>query len=396
MLVPLVLGACSLSTVEVGSSRTATPPANQPATPVASEQNGSQGQNDQDNGSGGSGNFNAPAEQAGGSAGAAWQIPAEQQAVVKVVEQVNPAVVTVVNRLDPRQSGFSGEARGSGVVIDKEGRIITNNHVIEGAATGGLQVIFIDGTIAPATLIGADPGNDLAVLKVDTEIKAVATLADSSKVRVGETVIAIGSALGDFTNTVTVGVVSGTNRDLGGQDVQLENLIQTDAAINHGNSGGPLLNLSGEVIGINTAVVRGDGSTASGGDVAEGLGFAIPANRVKTVAGRLIQKEGKPRPFLGVATQPVTPQLASYYDLRGPDGKLLTSGVLIVEVVPNSAADNAGLTPGDVVLSIEDTTLDENNPLADVLAEYEAGQTVRLQVVRNGDSQEVDVKLGSK
>lgn len=399
MLVPLVLGACSLSSVEVGRSRTATPSANQQqqATPVASQQNGSQGQNGQNNGSGGSGNFNAPAEQqAGGSAGAAWQIPAEQQAVVKVVEQVNPAVVTVVNRLDPRRSGFSGEARGSGVVIDREGRIITNNHVIEGAATGGLQVIFIDGTIAPATLIGADPGNDLAVLKVDTDIKAVATLADSSKVRVGETVIAIGSALGDFTNTVTVGVVSGTNRDLQGQDVQLENLIQTDAAINHGNSGGPLLNLSGEVIGINTAVVRGDGSDAAGGDVAEGLGFAIPANRVKTVAGRLIQQEGKPRPFLGVATEPVTPQLASYYDLRGPNGRLLDSGVLVVEVVPNSAAENAGLAPGDVILSIDNTTLDENNPLVDVLAQYEAGQTIRLQVVRNGNSQQVDVRLGSR
>jgi 2-alkenal reductase len=209
-------------------------------------------------------------------------------------------------------------------------------------------------------------------------------------------VIAIGSALGDFTNTVTVGVVSGTNRDLEGQEVQLENLIQTDAAINHGNSGGPLLNLSGEVIGINTAVVRGDGSGADDGDVAEGLGFAIPANRVKTVAGRIIQQEGKPRPFLGVATEPVTPQLASYYDLRGPNGRLLSSGVLVVEVVPGSAADDVGLAPGDVILRIDGTTLNENNPLADVLAEYEAGQTIRLQVVRNGSSQEVDVTLGGR
>ena len=399
LVLPGVLGACSLSTVEVKQSRTATPSAGRQATPVASEQDSSQGnQGDQGDsspgGSGGSGGDldSPPAQQAGG----AWQVPAEQQAVVKVVEQVNPAVVTVVNKLDPRQSGFSGEARGSGVVIDREGRIITNNHVIEGAAEGGLQVIFIDGTIAPAELIGADPGNDLAVLKVDTEIKAVATLADSSKVRVGETVIAIGSALGDFTNTVTVGVVSGTNRDLEGQEVQLENLIQTDAAINHGNSGGPLLNLSGEVIGINTAVVRGDGSGADDGDVAEGLGFAIPANRVKTVAGRIIQQEGKPRPFLGVATEPVTPQLASYYDLRGPNGRLLSSGVLVVEVVPGSAADDVGLAPGDVILRIDGTTLNENNPLADVLAEYEAGQTIRLQVVRNGSSQEVDVTLGGR
>jgi 2-alkenal reductase len=397
LVLPIALSACSLSSVEVGQSRTATPSANQQATPVASQRDNAQN-NQEDNGPGGSGNnLNSPEnQQAGGSAGGAWQIPAEQQAVVKVVEQVNPAVVTVVNTLDPRQSGFSGEARGSGVVIDQDGRIITNNHVIEGAQEGGLQVIFIDGTIAPARLIGADPGNDLAVLKVDTEIKAVATLADSSKVKVGETVIAIGSALGDFTNTVTVGVVSGTNRDLQGQDVKLENLIQTDAAINHGNSGGPLLNLSGEVIGINTAVVRGAGSGNGEGDVAEGLGFAIPANRVKTVAGRIIEQEGRPRPFLGVATEPVTPQLASYYDLRGPNGRLLNSGVLVVEVVPGSAAEEAGLAPGDVILSIEGTSLDENNPLADVLAQYEAGQTVSMQVVRNGSSVDVDVTLGAR
>ncbi|HET6312698.1 MAG TPA: trypsin-like peptidase domain-containing protein [Chloroflexia bacterium] len=400
LVLPGMLGACSLSSVEVRQSRTTTPPANRQATPVPTQQDSSQNnQGDQGNSSpgGSGGDLNSPpAQQADGSAGAAWQIPAEQQAVVRVVEQVNPAVVTVVNKLDPRQSGFSGEARGSGVVIDEEGRIITNNHVIEGAVEGGLQVIFIDGTIAPAQLIGADPGNDLAVLKVDTEVKVVATLADSSKVKVGETVIAIGSALGDFTNPVTVGVVSGTNRDLEGQEVQLENLIQTDAAINHGNSGGPLLNLSGEVIGINTAVVRGDGSGVGAGDVAEGLGFAIPSNRVRTVAGRIIQQEGRPRPFLGVATEPVTPQLASYYDLRGPNGRLLSSGVLVVEVVPGSAAEDVGLAPGDVILSIDDTTLNEDNPLADVLAEYEAGQTVRLQVVRNGSSQDVDVTLGGR
>lgn len=394
LLLPLVLSACSLSSVEVGPSRTATPSANQQATPAASQQEGSQnGSNSSPGEAGGSSNSPAEEEEAGGSAGAAWQIPAEQQAVVKVVEQVNPAVVTVVNRLDPRQSGFGGEARGSGVVIDEDGRIITNFHVIEGAVEGGLLVIFSDGKIEPARLIGGDPGNDLAVLKVDTEIKAVATLADSSKVRVGETVIAIGSALGDFTNTVTVGVVSGTDRDLEGQNIRLENLIQTDAAINHGNSGGPLLNLSGEVIGINTAVVRGSGG---GGDVAEGLGFAIPANRVRTVAGRIIEQEGRPRPFLGVASEPVTPQLAAYYDLRGPNGRLLNSGVLVVEVVAGSAADEAGLAPGDVILSIDGTALNEDNSLPDVLAEYEAGETVKLQVVRNGRSQEVDVTLGAR
>ena len=381
-----VLSACSLTAEPVSRPRSTSTPAQQ--TQPASQQNDTEAQN---NGSGGG--STAPAnQQAGGSAGAAWQIPAEQQAVVRVVDQVNPAVVTVVNRLDPQRTGFGGEARGSGVVIDEDGRIITNNHVIEGAATGGLQVIFLDGTIVPARLIGADPSNDLAVLKVDEGVLAVATLADSNRIRVGETVIAIGSALGDFTNTVTVGVVSGTDRDLEGGDIRLENLIQTDAAINRGNSGGALLNLSGQVIGINTAVVRGGGE----GDVAEGLGFAIPSNRVRAIASQLIEREGQPRPFLGVATQALTPQIASYYDLRGPDGRLLSYGALVTEVVQGSAADQANLAPGDVILSIDGTRLDENSPLADVMAQYSAGDRIRLEVVRNGEAQTITVTLGAR
>lgn len=388
VLLPL-LSACSLTEEPVSRPRSTATPA--PQSQPASQQNDTPAQNN------GSGNGStAPAnQQAGGSAGAAWQIPAEQQAVVKVVEQVNPAVVTVVNRLDPQQTGFGGEARGSGVVIDQDGRIITNNHVIEGAQPGGLQVIFLDGTIVPARLIGADPSNDLAVLKVDEGVMAVATLADSNQIKVGETVIAIGSALGDFTNTVTVGVVSGTDRDLEGGNVTLENLIQTDAAINRGNSGGALLNLSGQVIGINTAVVRGSGS-GSEGDVAEGLGFAIPSNRARTIAGQLISREGQPRPFLGVATQALTPQIASYYDLRGPDGRLLTYGALVTEVVQGSAADQANLAPGDVILSIDGTRLDDNNPLADVMAQYSAGDRIRMEVVRNGEAQTITVTLGAR
>lgn len=330
------------------------------------------------------------------SAGTGWQIPAERQATVMVVEKLSPAVVTVVNRLDPNQ-GFGGEARGSGVIIDNDGRIITNSHVIEGAAPNGLEVIFYNGETAQATLLGADSISDLAVLKVDHAVPAFAQLGDSSKLRVGETVIAIGSALGDFQNTVTVGVVSGVNRTLPrGDGVNMENMIQTDAAINHGNSGGPLLNLSGQVIGINTAIVRGSSSGGLDGDVAEGLGFAIPANTVSTVSAQLISSGKVPRPFLGVRSKPVTRVVSSYYNLRDESGKLLEAGVLIEAVIEGSAAQKAGLEAGDVILKINDYALDENHPLVNVLTNFQPNDTVTLKILHSGKTHELQINLGAR
>jgi 2-alkenal reductase len=324
-----------------------------------------------------------------------WQIPAEKQAAVKVVEKTAPAVVTVVNRLDPSQ-GFSGEARGSGVIIDTDGRIITNDHVVEGAASGGLQVIFYDGTTSQATLLGSDTLSDLAVLKVNGPVPGFADLGDSSKLKVGETVIAIGSALGDFENTVTVGVVSGLNRTLQRDDgTNMENMIQTDAAINHGNSGGPLLNLSGQVIGINTAVVRG-ASNSTSGDVAEGLGFAIPVNTAKTISGQLIKNGKVARPYLGVSTQPVSKALSSYYNLKDENGNLLETGVLIESVVQGSAADKAGLQAGDVIFSVNDLIVDDSHPLANVLTNFQPNDTVTLKVLSNGKTRQLQVKLGAR
>lgn len=308
-------------------------------------------------------------------------MPAEQQAVVKVVQQLNPAVVTVVNELDPNQQGFSGEARGSGVVIDSSGRIITNNHVVEGAAQNGLQVIFSDGTKVPAQLVGADPTNDLAVLKVDRQLSTVAKLGDSSHLMVGESVIAIGSALGDFQNTVTVGVVSGLNRTLQGETSSMDNMIQTDAAINHGNSGGPLINLSGEVIGINTAVVRDTGNGANS-DVAEGLGFAIPVNTVKAVSSQLIERGSRPRPYLGVTTEPITRQAASYYQLKDQNGRLLTDGLLVREVAPGSAAEKAGIQSGDVIISSNNTRVGTDQPLGTIISGMNVGDQLTLQIIR--------------
>lgn len=398
---PFLLGACSLSTVPLQKTNSSSGATLQP-TSVAQQQQGGKTTAQGNNGSNlGGGLAPAPGDsssnsgqnqQAGGSAGGGWQIPAEQQAAVKVVQQVNPAVVTVVNQLDPRQAGFSGEARGSGIVIDSAGHIVTNNHVIEGSAQNGLQVIFSDGTTAPAQLVGADPVNDLAVLKVSRQPSAVARLGDSTNLLVGETVIAIGSALGDFQNTVTVGVVSGLNRTLQGDTSNMDNMIQTDAAINHGNSGGPLLNLSGEVIGINTAVVRGSANGA-GGDVAEGLGFAIPVNTVKTVSTQLIQNGSRPTPYLGVATTPVTPQIAAYYQLKDQNGRLLTDGVLVTEVQPGTPAERSGLQAGDVIISANNTPITADQPLGGVITRMAVGDKLTLQIIRqaNGGGQQVTI-----
>ncbi len=328
-------------------------------------------------------------------------MPAEQQAVVKVVDKVSPAVVTVVNKLDSSQSGFGGEARGSGVIIDDQGHIITNNHVVEGAAEGGLTVIFSNGEDTPATLVGRDNISDLAVLKVDVPVPANAPLGNSENLRVGESVIAIGSALGDFRNTVTVGVVSGLHRTLTNDSgVNMTEMIQTDAAINHGNSGGPLLNLSGEVIGINAAVVRGTGTSTSpdgsGGDVAEGLGFAIPVDTVKSISAQLIQNGKVPRPYLGVDTRAISPMLAAYYDLKDEKGVLLDKGVIVRSVYQNSAADSAGVRQGDVIISINDHVIDEEHPLVNVLMNYQPGQQVDLHILRSGTASTLTATLGTR
>jgi S1-C subfamily serine protease len=220
-----------------------------------------------------------------------------QQGIVDAryaVHQAGSAVVTVVNTMQITTRGRFGsqgqsqtaEALGSGVIIDSEGYIVTNQHVV--ANQQSLQVIFADGTKVAATLVGEDAYTDIAVLKVDAKVPAVAQLGDSDRLELGQPVVAIGTALGDFANTVTVGIVSGLHRQLDDASTTIQDLVQTDAAINHGNSGGPLLDLSGNVIGINTAVVRNDGTM---GSVAEGLGFAIPSNTVKTVVERLTNRQ---------------------------------------------------------------------------------------------------------
>lgn len=251
--------------------------------------------------------------------------------------------------------------------------------------TTELWVVLADGTRQEASLVGTDKYADRAVLKIDGPAPAVAILGNSDALDAGETVIAIGSPLGDFKNSVTVGVVSATGRSIDtGLGYQIENLIQTDAAINEGNSGGPLVNLVGEVIGINTLIVRSSGN----GTVAEGLGFAIPANTVQAVASQIIATGRFSRPYLGVQWLAITPNIALMYRLP------VEWGVYVTAVASGSPAEQAGLQTGDIITQIGDIELDETHSYINTLFQFKPGETVNVGLVRNGEKIVVRVVLG--
>jgi 2-alkenal reductase len=405
----LLLGACDLGGSSPPASNTQPPSAQQPATTAPG---GGQGNSSGGNGGSlGGGTTPATATQNSGAVSQpgpstaifdkmAGGIPVNGtdpsgQPVVQMVQKVGPAVVTVVNSLNPAATGgYGGEARGSGAIIDQAGYIITNNHVV--ADQQSLVVIFADGKKQQVQLVGTAPDSDLAVLKASGQMPAVITLGDSDKLLPGETVVAIGSALGEFVNSVTVGVVSGLHRELDeGNGVTISARIQTDAAINHGNSGGPLLNLDGELIGINTLGV----TSAGQGDIAQGLGFAIPSNTVKNVSQRIIKgggtgQQASNRPYLGVRVQLVKPRLASYYNLVDTNGQLLNRGELVTEVLQGTPAEAAGLQPGDVIVGVDNQQIDSQTTLGDVLANHNAGDTVTMTIIRAGKQGTVQVRLG--
>lgn len=318
------------------------------------------------------------------SNGATNLVLKEDSAVIDAVRKVKPAVVTVINKLQARRSIFGGTisptASGSGVIIDPKGYIVTNNHVIEGETS--LQVIFSDGTSAPATVVGADAVDDIAVIKVDSQMPAVAELGDSDALQPGQVAIAIGSPLGDFKGTVTVGVISAIDRKVG----QQQGLIQTDAAINNGNSGGPLLNAAGQVVGINALVVRSSNS----GNIAEGLGFAIPSNLVRDIASQLITKGTVELAYLGVSYQEVDPQIASALSLE------TTQGIVVTQVLPRTPASKAGIQQGDVITAIDTQKLDQDRSLSGILRGYKAGDTVTVTILRGSSSSQVKVTLEAR
>ena len=310
-----------------------------------------------------------------------------ETSITQSVQKVGPAVVTVVGTL-PGQMTIFGQTgdqtvSGTGFFITDQGYILTNNHVVEG--TKEVNIVLSDGTQQTATIVGTDPYSDIAVLKTDGKVPAVVTLGNSDKMDPGESVIAIGSPLGDFKNTVTVGVVSATGRSIDtGNGYTIENLIQTDAAINHGNSGGPLVNLAGEVIGINTLIVRDTGS----GDVAEGLGFAIPVNTAQAVAQQIIQQGYFARPYMGISFQPINPDIAARYNLPAK------WGVFITKVESGSPADQAGLKENDIITKVGDITLDETHSYVNSLFKYKPGDQIALEVMRDGKATQLQITLG--
>ena len=307
--------------------------------------------------------------------------------ITDVVEQTEPSVVKVVGVI-PGQQTFFGmsddqQVSGSGFIVTADGYIITNNHVVD--STNQVNVILSDGATIPARIVSTDIFSDLAVLKVEGKMPGIAVLGDSDNLKPGEAVIAIGSPLGDFRNSVTVGVISATGRNLdSGNGYEMENLIQTDAAINSGNSGGPLVNLAGEVIGINTFVVRGDGM---GSAIAEGLGFAIPSNTVKLITEQIIQKGYFARPYLGVQIQQINPSIAQRYNLP------VEWGAYVVRISGNSPVSKAGIAVGDIILRIGNVSLDESTQFLNALFSYQPGDVVDVEILRGETVNVVQVML---
>ena len=299
--------------------------------------------------------------------------PSNESPVVDAVRELAPAVVTVVQRSSSRDVGS-----GSGFIIDPRGYIATNSHVVstqQGAAGASFEVIFSDDRRVPARLVGRDPETDVAVLQIDPAGRSlkVATLGDSDQVPVGTTVVAIGSALGDFRNSVTAGVLSGKGRRFPEVNSQifLEDLMQTDAPISPGNSGGPLIWASTrQVVGMNTLVVRETGS--------EGLGFAVSSNTVRQISEELIKSGRVERGLIGIGYQ-LNPRAA---------------GVVITQVQSGSAGAAAGLREGDLLTRVNGQILDAEHPLKTIILRFRPGDRVRLTIVRDGREQQIEVTLG--
>ena len=282
----------------------------------------------------------------------------------------------------PHQGGrpapdFKQQSLGSGFIIDREGLIVTNNHVIDGADE--IKVKLADGREYDATVVGRDPNTDLALVKIDAKHADLSPLqiGDSDQLRVGSWVVAVGSPFG-LEQTVTAGIVSAKGRVIGAGPY--DDFIQTDASINPGNSGGPLLNLEGKVVGINSAIIsRGGGN--------DGIGFAIPINLAKEVIAQLKENGLVIRGWLGVAIQDVTPELQGYYKMG--DRK----GALIAQVYEGEPADKAGLQTSDVVIAVNGKEISSSRDLSRTIANSPIGKTIPVTILRDGKERVVDVEL---
>lgn len=347
-----------------------------------------------------------------------YPVTSQEEAVVSVVENFSPAVVSIIvtkdlpvieRRLyspdlffrdpfmfqDPFQYEERGTERreiggGTGFFISSDGLVLTNRHVVQ-EQNAEYTILTNNGEKFEAEVIGRDLSQDLAVMRIkDGGDFPTVVLGDSSNIKIGQTVIAIGNSLGEFRNTVSVGVVSGLGRSVSATDGRmvevLENVIQTDAAINMGNSGGPLLNLRGEVIGINTAMAVG----------AQNIGFSIPINNAIKTIESVIEHGEIVYPFLGIRYLIVDDELQKENNLSVNYGAWIVGERGQLSVEPDSAADKAGLREGDIILAFDGEKIDKNNHLANIILRYNPGDEVELKISRRGQELKINVVLGKR
>ncbi|MBQ6375948.1 trypsin-like peptidase domain-containing protein [Candidatus Saccharibacteria bacterium] len=312
--------------------------------------------------------------------------------VADIVDKVSESVVSIVTSVTTTSyfgQSYISEAAGTGIIVSSDGYVLTNKHVIDGAKT--INVVLDDGTTYKNVEVAAvDPLNDVAFLKIKdvSDLKA-AKLGDSKTITVGQQVIAIGNALGQYQNSVTSGIVSGTGRSLtatdstGTMSEQLSDMIQTDAAINSGNSGGPLVNAAGEVIGINTATTS----------AAENMGFAIPIASVKGMLAQLKESGEAKRAYLGVYVVEITPEVAKSYNLPVSEGVYVYSSSSYSAVIKDSPAAKAGLKDKDIITAVNGVKIGSNGSLSTLIGEYKPSDTVQLTVIRDGKEIAVNVTL---
>ncbi|MDG7007455.1 MAG: trypsin-like peptidase domain-containing protein [Nitrososphaerota archaeon] len=297
--------------------------------------------------------------------------------VTQAVEKLSESIVGISSmRLERRFFGIVPlEGQGSGIILDRRGLVVTNNHVIDGASQ--VHVSLKDGRTFTGEVVGSDGATDVAVIRVDADDLPAAELGDSELLKVGQFVLAIGNALAlPGGPTVSLGVLSAKGRPLPGTDFIFEGLLQTDAAVNPGNSGGPLADLDGRIIGMTTMMIQ----------YAQGMGFAIPINTVRKIAQEILENGRVSRRWIGISGVDVTPQLARRYELRSE------SGFLVAEVVPRSPAEHAGIRNGDVVVGANGSQVRRTKDLLLAISRAGEGGNVRLDIDRMGRRGSVDVR----
>jgi serine protease Do len=317
-------------------------------------------------------------------------ITQEEENLSSVVSKVSPSVVSIITKTQSTDfylGPSTQEGAGTGIIVSKDGYVMTNKHVVDGATAVG--VALSDGTTYEnVKVLGTDPLNDVAFLKIpNVNNLHAAELGDSTSIRVGQKVVAIGNSLGQYQNTVTSGIISGTGRPVSAQSgnsiESLTDLIQTDAAINPGNSGGPLLNLQGQVIGINTAVAAD----------AQGIGFSIPIGATKGILKGVLQGKGVQRAYLGINYVPITADVAEFYNLPVKKGAYVFNGEGKVAVAAGSPADKAGIKDKDIITKVGDVEAGDRGSVASLVAEYAPDDTIKLTVLRDGRTLTVEAKL---